>query len=71
MPSIGANLKRLNRDIRVDHLYTEPVFRGSCLGFQEQRTADVAFDDLPVHVDSADFEVCQLLEATGEQIKIV
>ena len=71
LSSVGTNLQRFNRDVRVDNLDTEPVFRGPILGFQEQRTADVALDDLPVHVNSADFEVCQLFEASGEQINIV
>jgi hypothetical protein len=70
-PIVDTDLERFDRDVRVDNLYAEPVFGGATLGFQEQRTADVALDDLPLHVDSADFEVRQLLEAAGEQINIV
>lgn len=55
---IDTNLEGSDRDVRVDDLYAEPVFRGASLGFQEQRTADIALDDLPLHVDTADFEVC-------------
>lgn len=69
--TINANLERPDRDVRVDDLYAEPVFGGATLGFQEKRASDTALDDLPFHVDTADLEVGQLLEGTGEQINVV